>query len=308
MSARRAQNSPDTSLPQGSRGGTRVKSPSTVSTPPAASAAAAPPAFTTDHLVLQIKRIHKSESERADAVQILWDNHATLPDLAIALWFSPATMTSLLTDVLGFFPQLVSAKIIHPKSDTVHLILHLFKLIAAHDDTRLPFIRANLLVYLFPILKFTLMDPEAERFVGVIIAILTYLVKQSEQDAIVAVIRADFVPLCLRVLQHKKAEIRAGAAYVLAKVFSVEDGHVFLGSVRPDEIKFVLAVYNQVLRDLSQAFDAQLSKWFVVGYQQLLTVPKVVQFVTADFDKLEMKGTDDGFRAFVEQLRKTAKR
>jgi CCR4-NOT transcription complex subunit 9 len=287
-------------------------SPSPTAIPPAGAQSSGP--FSTEQLVYQIKRLHKSESERADAVQILWANSGQLPDLALALWYSPATMTSLLTDVLGFFPQLVAAKIFQAKADNVYLILQLFQLIAAHLDTRLPFVRANIPVYLSPILRFTLANPENERFVGVIIGILSHLVKDSQPEVIESLIRADFVPQCLRVLRLTKDIIQVASAYVLSKIFSVPGGKRFLSEATPENIAEILKVLNQVLLDLSREkdFTSDLSRWTVACYEALLTVPQVVQIVptlVAEISTITMRATwDESYRNLIAQLKTATKR
>jgi CCR4-NOT transcription complex subunit 9 len=265
--------------------------------------------FTNDQLVAQIKRIHRSDSERAQAIQTLWAARASIPDLALALWFSPATMTALLTDVLAFYPSLVAAKLDYSKMDNIFSILCLFQLIADHSDTRLPFVRANIPIYLFPILQYTLTNVEVERFPSVIIGIFVNLLKEPHAEVVDYFLKADFVPLCLRVLSLSKGPMRAGAAFIFGRIVAQPSGKKYLCDGQSSERAVAaLKVLNQVLAELSRTFEADLSKYLGIAYQQLIAAPEMAQAIadcfTDEFKVIQPSSQcDDAFRALLGQLK-----
>ncbi|KAK8842726.1 Cell differentiation protein RCD1 [Tritrichomonas musculus] len=136
--------------------------------------------LTQEQLVPIIKRINKSENSRYQSVQTLISIKSNFPDLALMLWFSPATVTSLLSDVLNFYPVLVSAQpnaSMTRSAEMAYNSLVLLQVIADHEDTKLPFVRANIPIYLIPIIHHTLLRPDSEHITGVVMAIISSLVK-----------------------------------------------------------------------------------------------------------------------------------
>jgi CCR4-NOT transcription complex subunit 9 len=223
-------------------------------------------------------------------------------------------MTSLLTDLLSFYPNLVAAKIDYSKVDHVFSILCLFQLIADHSDTRLPFVRANLPIYLFPILQYTLMNDETERFASVIIGIMVNLVKESHPDVIDYFLKADFIPLCLRVLSLAKGPMRAGSAFIFGRLVGHPAGKRYLCDPQsPGRAAAALKVLNQVLAELTRSFEADLSKYVAIAYQHLISAPELSQII-ADCCTDELKGiqpnaqSDESFRNLVAQLKTIATR
>jgi CCR4-NOT transcription complex subunit 9 len=251
--------------------------------------------------------IRNSESERASAVRTLLKHQLTLPDLAVALWFSPATVTSLMTDVLSFYPTLVASRAPDAKSDTVFHILRLFQLIADHPDTRLPFVRANLPIYLFPILQYSLANAELERFVAVIVVTIMSLVREGHRDVLEYLVRADFIPLCLRILSHGARPVKVGAVFIFGRILAAPCGRKYVGD-SPDRVGMIVKILNVVFAELAKDFDPELSKYIVTVYQLLLSMPEVTQLlpelVTDELKTLQpAQECDDTYRMIWAQLK-----
>lgn len=138
--------------------------------------------LTQDQIVSLVKDIIKSDKERYQAAKTLIANRDSIPDLALMLWFSPATVTILLSDILNFYPLLITGKVNLASSlqaEMAYNSLILLQLIAEHEDTRLPFVRANLIIYLFPMIHHTIKRQDCDYLTGAILAIITSLVKCS---------------------------------------------------------------------------------------------------------------------------------
>mgnify|MGYP001094497954 CR=1 FL=1 len=123
-----------------------------------------------DQIVSLVKDIIKSDKERYQAAKTLM------------LWFSPATVTILLSDILNFYPLLITGKVNLASSfqaEMAYNSLILLQLIAEHEDTRLPFVRANLIIYLFPMIHHTIKRQDCDYLTGAILAVITSLVKCS---------------------------------------------------------------------------------------------------------------------------------
>lgn len=271
--------------------------------------------LTTDQIVLQIKRICKPEPDRSAAIATLLANKAQIPDLPLMLWFSPGTVTSLLGDVLEFYTNLVSSKIGGPRCDTVFSILVLFEMIAGNSDTRRPFVSANIPVYLFPILQYTLASAEHERFTAIVVGIVANLVKEQPPDDVVEyLIKSDFVPLCLRVLSKTRGVAQMGCAFILSRIFGCPAGKKFVYDGKStDRTVAVLRVMNQAVLSVNQAFDKETSKYLVAAYKELLSVSGILQAAREQVgDEIASMqagmNTDAPFRELVTQLKSFASR
>lgn len=138
--------------------------------------------LTQEQLVPIIKRINKSENSRYKSVQTLISIKSNFPDLALMLWFSPTTVTLLLSDVLNFYPIIVSAQqnaLSTRNAEMAYNSLVLLQVIADHPDTRLPFVRANIPIYLIPIIHHTILRTDSDHITGAIMAIIASLVKPN---------------------------------------------------------------------------------------------------------------------------------
>lgn len=141
---------------------------------------------TQEQLVPIIKRMNKSESSRYKSVQTLISLKSNFPDLALMLWFSPTTVTLLLSDVLNFYPMLVSAQptaTLSRSAEMAYNSLVLLQVIADHPDTRLLFVRANIPIYLIPIIHHTLLRTDSDHITGAVMAIITSLVKTNNASS-----------------------------------------------------------------------------------------------------------------------------
>lgn len=277
---------------------------------PAPSEPQHPVQLTQEEIITQIKKISRSESDRLQAIQTLVSNQSQIQNLAVMLWFSPATATSMLSEVLEFYPSLVSVKLTTRKADLVFSILTLFQLIAGCEDTRIPFIKANFPVYLYPILQYTVSNVEHERYAQVVISIIANLVKDSScLEAIDYLVKTEFLPLCIRVISLAKGQLRIGSLFILGRILATDDGkkYVHNGSGQ-DRAKAVLTVMNQLVVELARVFDKELSKYVVVVYDELLSVAEIQQIAKGLFDEITLPVSTAGdaqYKDLVNKLKNT---
>ncbi|OHT02658.1 Cell differentiation protein RCD1 like protein [Tritrichomonas foetus] len=268
--------------------------------------------LTQEQIVSLIKKINKSEKDRAQAVQVLVANRANIPDLALMLWFSPATTTSLLTDILNFYPQLVSTKTNSPTANAVYNSLILLQIIADHEETRLPFVRANIPIYLIPIIHHTLTNNETEYITGVVISIISSIVKDSEPEIIESLVNADFMSTCIHVISLSRGLIRTAATFILNRILSNDKGKAF-AIEKVERIQTIVKVYNHILTELNSEFDPQLSKNVVEGYRRILQDQSATtvagELISDDLrSKPIQMSCDAQYRDLVGQLRNYASR
>lgn len=273
------------------------------------------PYRTSDQVYTWVKRLTSSPSERAEALHSLSVQREQIPDLAVLLWETPATITALLSEILSIYPHLASTSTgsntaptsLNPRlAGRVCNVLALFQCVAGHDDTRIQFIKANIPMYLFPFLHTTNQSRECECFKLTSLGIIGSLVKAEQPDIIEYLLQNEFVPLCLRILKFGQEMSRIVAAFIVQKILSDPNGRKYVCSSR-ERLETVLKVLNLVLSDLAVNFSPRLSKNVVQSYECLMGVNDV-KTVVAEMNNEKLRQTplspvcDEHFVSFVQQL------
>jgi hypothetical protein len=108
--------------------------------------------------------------------------------------------------------------------------------------------------------------------------------------------------------------MRVGSAFVFGRLVGGPAGRKYLCEGQAKERAAAsLKVLNQTLAELARAFDAELSRYVVGAYQQLLAAPEFGQ-VIADCLTDELRALpvapqlEEGFRGLVAQLKAHAAR
>ena len=260
-----------------------------------------------DKMYNLVKRLTASPKDRAEALQILSVQREQHPELAPCLWYSPATITALLSEVISIYPYLATNNLNIPLSNRVCNVLALFQCVAGHDETRQPFVRANIPIYLFPFLHQNSNSREAEYFKLTSLGIIGSLVKTEQPDIVDYLLQADFVPLCLRILKFSQEISRTVAAFIIQKILSDQGGRDFIVKNK-ERVATVLKVLNRVVGDLSKEFSPRLSKHVTGSYNILLDVPEIqktiASLLTDDIIKSPIATTvDDTFNNLIYRLR-----
>lgn len=274
---------------------------------------------------LVMKLTGPSLAERAEALHQLSLQREHIPNLAVYLWESPATITSLLSEILSVYPHLAAtstASNTTPPSLSLRLaqrvlnVLTLFQCVAAHSEIRTQFIRADIPMYLFPFLHTTNKSRECECFKLTSLGIIGSLVRseqpdrgqsKSEPTVITYLLQNEFVPLCLRILKFGQELPRIVAAFIVQKILSDPGG---LKSVceSAEKLETVVKVLNIVLCDLALSYNERLAKNVLGSYECLLQVKEAQDLVArADLGKLKQvqlcPECPPKFVEFIERLR-----
>jgi CCR4-NOT transcription complex subunit 9 len=266
-----------------------------------------PQNHTRDNIAKLVKSL-TSASERADALHTLSVQREQIPDLALMLWEAPATMTALLSEILSIYPHLASApaSLNSKLASRVCNVLALFQCVAGHEETRIPFIHANIPMYLFPFLHATNQSRECECFKLTSLGIIGSLVKSEQPEIIEYLLQNEFVPLCLRILKFGQEMSKIVAAFIVQKILGDPNGR---RSICQNEERrgTVLRVFNQLLQELGTSFSPRLSKNVVLSYRGMLESRDVIAAVRAtDLPVLTQQlavNCDDQFRGFIDRLR-----
>ncbi|XP_039787241.1 uncharacterized protein LOC120653599 [Panicum virgatum] len=92
---------------------------------------------------------------KAYALSMLPKKRETLNNLAPLLWYSFGTIAALLQEIVSVYPALSPPTLSASAGNRACNALALLQTVAAHPETRTPFLKAEIPLYLFPILNTT---------------------------------------------------------------------------------------------------------------------------------------------------------
>ena len=117
---------------------------------------AAPPEKSQKEKEEEVKQIVKwveqirDESTREKALEELSHKRESLTDLALYIWYSTGTVATLLQEIINTYQLLAPPKLSIAKSNKACSVLALFQCVAAHPETRKPFLQAQIPIFLSP--------------------------------------------------------------------------------------------------------------------------------------------------------------
>ena len=264
-----------------------------------------------DNIINLVRKLTGSPKERAESLHTLSVQRETIPDLAKYLWYSSCTISTLLGEIISIYPYLATNNLGSSISNRVCNVLALFQCVAGHDETRIPFINANIPIYLFPFLHHMNTSKEAEYFKLTSLGIIGSLVKSDQPEIIDYLLNADFVPLCLRILKFSQEISRTVAAFIIQKIICDDGGRKYICSAK-DRLETLLKVLNKVIIDISKDPSPRLAKHLIASYQKLLETNEckslIHSMITIDLLQLQLSpACDESFKLFVNELKQYGK-
>lgn len=247
-----------------------------------------------DQIANYVKRITLSPNDRGDAMYTLSCLREYNPNLGSLIWESPAAVAALLTEIISAYPHIASisnspitspTSISHAQAVRVCSALTLLQSIAATDEIRPAFLKANIPMYLFPFLHTTNQSRECEYFKLGALAVIGHLAMSESQEVIDYLLNNEFVPLCLRILKFGQEINKILAAYILQKIITDPRGRTVC-SVN-DRLINVIKVFNLRVADLAKNFNSRLSRNIVAAYESLLQSEKAAQIIVEISSKSE---------------------
>jgi CCR4-NOT transcription complex subunit 9 len=93
------------------------------------------------------------ELQREVVLLELSKKRESFPDLAPILWHSVGVVAALLIEIVSIYPLLMPPTLTAHASNRVCNALALLQCVASHSETRQPFLKAQIPLYLYPFLN-----------------------------------------------------------------------------------------------------------------------------------------------------------
>ncbi|PNW76293.1 hypothetical protein CHLRE_12g540350v5 [Chlamydomonas reinhardtii] len=167
-----------------------------------------------EHLVLWLIQ----PQTRDQALLELSKRRETFPDLACYLWHSFGAIAVLLQEIAATYPMLSPPAVAAHVSNRVCNALALLQCVASHSATRIPFLQANLPVFLYPFLAIESKARPLEYLRLTSLGVIGALVKADETPVISFLLGTEIVPLCLKVMEIGTELSKTVATFIMQKI------------------------------------------------------------------------------------------
>ncbi|OLY79124.1 Cell differentiation protein rcd1 [Smittium mucronatum] len=192
------------------------------------------------------------------------------PELALVLWNSYGVMTILYQEVISVYPLLSPPTLNAQQSNRVCNALALLQMIATHEKTRIPFLKANIPQLLYPLLstsnKTKPFDNLRLTSLGVIGALY------DNPEVISFFFSTEFLPLCLKIMDIGSELCKVIATFIFQKIIADPGGFHYVTS-HSKRLKTVVMILNNVVSQLVESRSVRLLKSVTKCYLRLADDP-----------------------------------
>jgi hypothetical protein len=229
--------------------------------------------LSTQEIVELVKQVSGVGEAKEKAISRIIKEGKNIPNISTILWYSSGTSVSILGDLLSFYPSLGVA-ISKADSQKIIEVLQLVYIIAKDTETKLPFVRSNFPIYLFPFIQRSIKLTETYHIAAAVLAIFAALVQESNPEIIKYLINADFLPIIRKVLGLQNIQMRTVAAFILLKILNDTDGRLSLLS-NVDNITIIMKILCHSFVQLSTNYVTELADYIIDSLSIVLAFPEV---------------------------------
>jgi len=185
-----------------------------------------------EEVAIVIEWLHhlKSTSTRENALVELSKKRETFSDLAIYIWYTPGVITVLLQEIINTYQLLAPPNLNNSSSSKACNVLALFQCVAAHSDTRIFFLNAQIPIFLYPFLNTVNRSKPFEYLRLTALGVIGALVKADNTEVISFLLNTEIVPLCLRIMERGSELSRTVATFIVQRILLDDSGLSFLCS------------------------------------------------------------------------------
>ncbi|XP_025793537.1 CCR4-NOT transcription complex subunit 9-like isoform X3 [Panicum hallii] len=190
---------------------------------------------------------------REETLKLLSQNREKFQqDIAPLLWHSFGTMSALLLEIVSIYGSVARATLTQAQSNHVCNALALLQCVASHPDTKMPFINAQIPLYLYPFLSTAYKAKEYEFLRLTSLGVIGALVKVDDHEVIAYLLSSQIIPLCLLTMDMGSEISKTVATFIVQKIMLDDTGLMYPS---PRLLKHIIRCYLR-LTDNPSARDA----------------------------------------------------
>ena len=200
----------------------------------------------TEHEVLfQLINNLKDPTKKYECLKDLNNQREHYPAMAPILWYSTGTVAILLHEIINIYQNLSPPTLTQAHSERICNVLGLFQCIALHQQTRPLFIKANMHLYLYPLINKVIKQKPFEHLRVTSLGVIGALVKLEDPETIKSLMQTELIVLCLRIMKKGNELSRTVATFIVQRILLDDHGLIYV--CQTEERLFALA---QILKDI----------------------------------------------------------
>ena len=212
----------------------------------------------------------KDESTREKALEELSHKRASLSDLALYIWYSTGTVATLLQEIINTYQLLAPPKLTIAKSNKACSVLALFQCVAAHPETRHPFLQAQIPIFLYPFLN-TLNKSKPYEYIRLTaLGVIGALVKVDNPEVITYLLNTEIIPLCLRIMERGSELSKTVACFIVQRILLDDSGLKYICE-KQERLSAINTVLGFMIKNKP---SSRLVKHIIRSYYRLAENPE----------------------------------
>lgn len=163
------------------------------------------------------------KDKREEAYKKLNDWRDIEPNIAVLLWHTTGTIAILLQEIISIYPFLANQKLNQKISEKICNVLGLFQCIALDPKTRPLFLKANLHLYVYPLINSHDKRRPYEHLRVTSLGVIGALVK-DDPESIKYLVKTELIVLCLRIMKKGDPLSKSVATFIVLKILTDNNG------------------------------------------------------------------------------------
>ncbi|KAM1545148.1 hypothetical protein ACFX10_045526 [Malus domestica] len=176
-----------------------------------------------EQLILELN----DDRTRENALQRLSKIREIREDLAPLLWHSFGTTFTLLKEIIAVYRLLSTPNLTQESSNRACNTLSLFQCIAAHPETREPFLRAIVPFYIYPFLNTTEKDKPHEYLRLSSLGVIGALVKDNDEETVLFLLQTQIFYHCMRCIEVGTGLSKTVATFIMERILMSPEGQKY---------------------------------------------------------------------------------
>uniref|UniRef100_K3YTR7 Cell differentiation protein rcd1 n=1 Tax=Setaria italica TaxID=4555 RepID=K3YTR7_SETIT len=236
---------------------------------------------------------------KAYALSVLPKRREMFNDLALKLWYSFGTIAALVQEIVSVYPALSPPTLSASAATRVCNALALLQTVAAHPETRTPFLEAGIPFYLFPFLNTTSEAKSFEHLRVTSLGVLGALAKVDDTEVVKFLLKSEVIPLCLRIMETGCELSKTVATFIVHKIMLDEVGlhHI---CATPEYFFQAASVLANMVIALTEQPSTRLLKHVICCYLRLTDDPRACTALRTHLPEALRNGTFDSCLRVVE--------
>ncbi|EER97974.1 hypothetical protein BDA96_02G033600 [Sorghum bicolor] len=232
-------------------------------------------------------------------------------NLAPLMWHSFGSIIILIQEILSVYPALSPPTLTACASSRVCNAVALLQSVASHPETRTPFLKAYIPIYLYPLLNTVSSARSFESLRLTCLGVIGALVKADDTEAIGFLLQSEIIPLCLRIMETGEELSKTVATYIVERIVLDEAGLQYI-CFNMGRFFALASVLQTMVISLAEQPSARLLKHIICCYHRLTDHPRALEALRIRLPEALKNGTfvhclkdDPVARNYLRQLLST---